>query len=109
MGSIARTNSSLESLWTTGHHLQMYRQLKAGRRVCRRELLEASAQPMAFSSEERERQPLLLGALTGGDASAAAVRGGELNMSASGCLIEQPALTTLRNGETSGCPPAYYS
>ena len=84
---IARTNSSLESLWTTGHHPQMHRQLKAGRRVCRRELLEASAQPMAFSLDERERQPLLSGALTGGDANAAAVRVCELNISASGCLI----------------------
>ena len=41
----------------------MHRQLKAGRRVCRRELLEASAQPTAFSSDERELQPLLSGAL----------------------------------------------
>eukprot|EP00964_Phaeocystis_antarctica_P081588 scaffold51039_cov65-Phaeocystis_antarctica.AAC.4 len=49
----------------------MHRQLKAGRRVCRRELLEASAQPTAFSSDEREQQPLLSGAFTGGDANAA--------------------------------------
>jgi len=82
-----RANSSLESLWTTGHHPQMHRQLRAGRRVRRRELLEASAQPTAFSSDEREQQSLLSGAFTGGDANAAAVRGGELNMSASGCLI----------------------
>eukprot|EP00964_Phaeocystis_antarctica_P157196 scaffold127284_cov18-Phaeocystis_antarctica.AAC.1 len=32
----------------------MYRQLKTGRRVCRRELLEASAQPTAFSWDESE-------------------------------------------------------
>ena len=80
---VARTNSSLESLWTTGHHPQMYRQLKAGRRVCRRELLEASAQPTAFLSDERERLPLLLsGALAGGDANAAAVRVCGLNRTA---------------------------
>jgi len=83
-----RASSSLESLSTTGHHPQMHRQLKAGRRVCRRELLEASAQPMAFSSDERERLPLLSGALTGDDANAAAVRGVGLNRTASGCLIQ---------------------
>eukprot|EP00964_Phaeocystis_antarctica_P082071 scaffold51418_cov56-Phaeocystis_antarctica.AAC.1 len=65
----------------------MYRQLKAGRRVCRREVLEASAQPTAFSWDERERQLLLSGAFTGGAANAAAVRGCGLNISASGCLI----------------------
>eukprot|EP00964_Phaeocystis_antarctica_P110139 scaffold74520_cov45-Phaeocystis_antarctica.AAC.1 len=65
----------------------MHRQLRAGRRVCRRDLLKASAQPTAFSWDERERQSLLSGALAGGDADAAAVRGCGLNMSASGCLI----------------------
>jgi len=85
---VARTSSSLESLLTTGHHPQMHHELKAGRRVCRRELLEASAQPMAFSSDERERLPLLSGALTGDDANAAAVRGVGLNRTASGCLIQ---------------------
>ena len=61
---VALANSSLESLWTTGHHPQMHRQLRAGRRVCRRELLEASAQRTAFSLDERERLPLLSGAFT---------------------------------------------
>jgi len=41
---------------------------------------------MAFSSDERERLPLLSGALTGDDANAAAVRGVGLNRTAPGCL-----------------------
>ena len=60
-GGVARTNSSLESLWTTGHHPQMHRQLKAGRRVCRRELLEASAQPTAFSPGRAKGAVIVVG------------------------------------------------
>ena len=58
---LARTNSSLESLWTTGHHPQMHRQLKAGRRVCRRELLEASAQRTAFSPGRARTASIVVG------------------------------------------------
>ena len=58
---VALTNSSLESLWTTGHHPQMHRQLRAGRRVCRRELLEASAQPTAFSPGRAKGAVIVVG------------------------------------------------
>eukprot|EP00964_Phaeocystis_antarctica_P022816 scaffold12720_cov61-Phaeocystis_antarctica.AAC.1 len=39
----------------------MHRQLRAGRRVCRRELLEASAQPTAFSPGRAKGAVIVVG------------------------------------------------